>query len=127
MISKILENGNLQVTIPITFRALTGRRKIIQPNVVADGSEPLALALARAFRWQQYIDEGKFDNIKELARNIGQDEAMVARTMRLRLLSPAIVHRILTGDFPATLNLSTLRQSMPDVWEDQEKLLFGAE
>lgn len=127
MISKILENGNLQVTIPVSLRAMSGRRKIIAPNVVADGTEPLALALARAFRWQQYIDEGKFSNIRELARNIGQDEAMVARTMRLRLLSPKIIHRILFGDIPASLNLTVLRQPMPDLWEDQEKLFLEAE
>jgi len=127
MISKILENGNLQVTIPVTLRALASRRKIIQPDVVADGSEPLALALARAFRWQQYIDEGKFSNIRDLAQNIGQDAATVARTMRLRLLSPKIIHRILTGEIPDSLTLSVLRQPMPDVWEDQEKLFLGVD
>jgi len=127
MISKILENGNLRVTIPVSLKAMSGRRKIITPGVVADGTEPLALALARAFRWQQYIDDGKFGNIKELARNIGLDDAMVARTLRLRLLSPKIVHRILIGDIPASLNLTTLRQPIPDLWEEQEKLFLEAE
>ena len=127
MISRILENGNLEVTIPAVLRARAGRRRIIMPDAVIDGTEPLALALARAFRWQQYIDDGKFKNIGELARNIGQDEASVARTIRLRLLSPTIVHRIIKGDIPKELNLTALRAPMPDIWKEQERILLGEE
>ena len=87
MIRKILENGRLQVTIPFKFRTISSRKKIVVPGTIADGTEPLALGLARAFRWQQYIDEGKFRNIRELAKAIGQDETAVAKTMRLRMLS----------------------------------------
>ena len=100
MIRKILENGRLQVTIPFMFRTIAARKKIIVPGAIADETVPLALGLARAFRWQQYIDEGKFKNIRELAKAIGQDETAVAKTMRLRMLSPAIFHRIVTGDIP---------------------------
>jgi len=127
MISRILENGNLEVTIPVMLHGISGRRKIIQPDTVADGSEPLALALARAFRWQQYIDDGKFKNIAELARNIGQDEAVVARTLRLRLLSPTIVHRIIKGEIPNTLTLTALRTPLPDIWTEQEQKFLGEE
>ena len=125
MISRILENGNIEVTIPVVLHGISGRRKIIQPDTVADGSEPLALALARAFRWQQYIDDGKFKNIAELARNIGQDEAVVARTLRLRLLSPTIVHRIIKGEIPNGLTLTALRAPLPDIWTEQEQKFLG--
>ena len=127
MISRILENGNLEVTIPISLRAQSGRRRIVMPDTVIDGTEPLALALARAFRWQQYIDEGKFKNIVELAKNIGQDEASVARTLRLRLLSPTIVHRIIKGDIPKGMNLTALRTSIPDIWKEQEQKFLDEE
>jgi len=127
MISRILENGNLEVTIPVMLHGISGRRKIIQPDTVADGSEPLALALARAFRWQQYIDDGKFKNIAELARNIGQDEAVVARTLRLRLLSPSIVHRIIKGEIPNKLTLTALRAPIPDIWKEQEQKFLREE
>ena len=127
MLRKILENGNLQVIIPVTFRTISARRKMLTPGTVIDGTEPLALALARAFRWQKYIDEGKFKNITELAKAIGQDKGVVASIMRLRLLSPAIVHRIVTGDIPRTLTLKDLRTSFPDVWSEQEERWFGGE
>ena len=125
MIRKILENGHLQVTIPFKFRTIASRKKIILPGTHADGTVPLALGLARAFRWQRYIDEGKFRNIRELSKAIGQDETAVAKIMRLRMLSPAIVHRIVTGDIPRSLNLKNLRQCIPDVWSEQEEKWIG--
>ena len=127
MFRKILENGRLQVTIPFKFRTISSRKKIVVPGTIADGSEPLALGLARAFRWQQYIAEGKFRNIRERAKAIGQDETAVAKTMRLRMLSPAIVHRIVTGDIPRSLNLKNLRTAFPDVWSEQEEKWIGGD
>ena len=127
MFRKILENGNLQVIIPVTFRTISARHKLIMPGTTIDGTEPLALALARAFRWQKYIDEGKFKNITELAKAIGQDKGVVASIMRLRLLSPAIVHRIVTGNIPRTLNLANLKTAFPDLWSDQEERWIGGE
>ena len=127
MIRKILENGRLQVTIPFMFRTIAARKKIIVPGTIADETVPLALGLARAFRWQQYIDEGKFKNIRELAKAIGQDETAVAKTMRLRMLSPAIVHRIVTGDIPRSLNFTNINQGIPDVWSEQEEKWIGGD
>ena len=121
MFRKILENGRLQVTIPFKFRTISSRKKIVVPGTIADGTEPLALGLARAFRWQRYIDEGKFRNIRELAKAIGQDETAVAKTMRLRMLSPAIVHRIVTGDIPRSLNMTNIHHGIPEVWSEQEE------
>ena len=48
--NKILENGHLQVTIPFKLRTVSARRKIVIPGITADGTEPLALAIARAVR-----------------------------------------------------------------------------
>ena len=127
MFRKILENGNLQLIIPVTFRTISARHKMIMPGTTIDGTEPLALALARAFRWQKYIDEGKFKNITELAKAIGQDKGVVASIMRLRLLSPAIVHRIVTGDIPRSLTLRSLREAIPDIWTEQEEKWIGCE
>ena len=96
--NKILENVHLQVTITFKLRTVSARRKIVIPGITADGTEPLALALARAFRWQSYIDSGKFKNAVELAKAVGLDKSVVSNTLMLRLLSPKIVHKILCGD-----------------------------
>ena len=125
MFRKILENGHLQVIVPIKFRTVSSRHRMLVPGATVDGTEPLAVALARAFRWQKYIDEGKFRNSVALADAIGLDKSIVAKILRLRFLSPAIVHRIVTGDIPRSLTLKDLRTAFPDVWSEQEERWFG--
>ncbi len=124
---KILENGRLRIVLPIKLRTISARRRIIVPGVTSDGSEPLALAVARAFRWQHYLDEGKFKSVADLAAAIGIDVSCVARTLRLRMLSPKIVHRIVTGDMTAKMNLEQLRHGVPELWKEQEEMLMGEE
>ena len=43
------------------------------------------------------IDEGGFKNIDELANELGIDSGAVARTSRLTLLSPKVIHKIISG------------------------------
>ena len=125
--NRILEDGRLQVVIPIKFRTISARKKIVIPGSKSDDATPLVRQIARAFRWQKYIDEGKFKNIVELAKAVGQDKSGVAQTMRLRMLSPAIVHRIIAGDIPLSLTLKDLRTAVPDVWSEQEERWFGGD
>ena len=122
--NRILENGRLQIFVPLKFRSVPYRRKIVMPGIPSDGTEPIALALARAFRWQKYIDEGKFKNIRELAKAIGVDESSVARTLRLRMLSPKIIHLVVSGETPRKLNHEAIRHTLPDLWSEQEKILL---
>ena len=83
---------------------------------------PIQLALARAFRWQKMIDEGKFSNIKDLAATVGVDSGLISRTIRLTLLSPKIIHKLLSGELD--LSLDSCRRSFPDSWAEQEKVLL---
>ena len=46
-------------------------------------------------------------------------------TLRLVQLSPKVVHRIVTGDVPPTLNTSRLREGIPHEWGEQERVLLG--
>lgn len=125
MQSKILENGNLEITVKYVLRGISGRRRIISPDAPLDESEPLIIHVARAFRWQKHIDEGRFANTVELAKSLGLEQGMVARTVRLTLLSPTIIHRIIKGDIPKTLSLATLRNAIPESWKEQERLFLN--
>ena len=124
IIHTILENGNLEVTIPIALRSRQGRKQIITPDGT-ESSRSLLAALARGRRWQRLIDEGKFANIKELATAIGKDPSQIARAIRLTRLSPAIVHHIIVGDTPDGLSLARLRGDLPVKWSEQEEMLVG--
>ena len=121
-----LENGNLRVHLPVVLRCRGGHRRIVP----LDGDEPareapLATMLARAWSWQRAIDEGRYANGKELAAALGIDRSRVSRTLRLATLSPEIVHRIVSGDIPTTLNDRRLRESIPLDWDEQERELLG--
>ena len=119
----MLANGNVKVTIPMSFRNRSGRKRIVAPDGAQTFADPLIMNLARAFRWQTLIDEGHFSNVNELANAIGKDPAYVARVLRLTLLAPEIVHAILTGVLPEGIGVEDLRQSMPRLWSEQKKLL----
>ena len=83
---EVLENGNVRVTIPLIFKIAGGRTRIFTSDSEHVEYTPVQLALARAFRWQKMIDEGKFSNIKDLAATIGVDSGHISRTIRLTLL-----------------------------------------
>ena len=122
-----LENGNLRVTVAFCFRNRNNNRKIVvdgEEDISASTSDTLMLAIARGRRWQQYIDEGRFKNGTELARAIGREPGKVAWTMRLAMLAPDIIHRILEGDIPQNLTLEKLRAPLPDLWEEQRRMLL---
>ena len=121
---KVLDNGNVLLTIPIALRLRAGRKKVIYRDKDSPEIDPLVVILARAFRWQALIDSGVYENVVDLARAIGKDHAFVARTIRMTLLAPEIVHAILTGTLKCPIALERLRKEMPILWEDQKKL-FG--
>ena len=120
---EMLANGNVKVTIPMSFRNCSGRKRIVTPDDEQNFSDPLISNLARAYRWQSLIDEGRFANVHELANAIGKDYAYVARVLRLTLLAPEIVHAVLTGTLPEGIGVENLRQSLPILWSEQKKLL----
>ena len=81
------------------------------------------------------IDEGKFSNIKDLAATVGVDSGHISRTIRLTLLSPKIIHKLLSGELDLSwihkllsgeldLSLDSCRRSLPDSWAEQEKVLL---
>lgn len=74
--------------------------------------------------WQKLLDEGKFESISDLAREIGLDVSFAARLLRLTLLAPDIVESILTGNEPSGLSLTTLTKQLPALWGEQ-RAIFG--
>lgn len=113
-----LENGNLLITIPMVLVTCGKRKQIVSPESDNVEVAPLVTNIARAFHWQKLIDSGQFQNIKELAAEIGVDSTCVAKTVRLALLSPQIIHKIITGELRPSVD--ACRESFPESWEEQE-------
>lgn len=120
------------IDIPMALRHRGGRKEIVLPPGVAPAAESaageapptaFALALARAFRWQEMIESGQAESNSDLARELKLDQSYVARTIRLTCLAPDLVEAILDGQEPDGLSLRSLRRDLPLAWDEQRPVL----
>ena len=109
----------------MSFRNCAGRKRVVTTDKEVTFTDPMVSGLARAFRWQKLIDEGVYSNVQELARAIGKDMAYVSRITRLTLLSPEIIHGVLTGQLDQ-IGVEKCKQPFPILWDEQKKF-FGIE
>ena len=90
--------------------------EIVLPSTPQPGGA-LVKALARAWRWQRMLEEGRFASVRELAEAERVSLSYISRILRLTLLAPDIVEPILDG-CPAP-QLAELMQPFPVAWERQ--------
>ena len=79
----------------------------------------LVKALARAHRWQRRLESGQYGTLAELAAAEGISRSYVCRVLRLTLLAPDIVERILDGR--PTAELAQFLKPFPIAWEKQSR------
>jgi len=116
--------------VPLTLKKRGGRKEVILPQAFASDNpmrpshqEALVIAIARAHRWQKLLDDGKFESVSDLAREIGLDPSFAARLLRLTLLAPDIIEAILMGEEPSGLSLTKLTKQLPPLWNEQRREL----
>jgi hypothetical protein len=121
------------IELPMALRHRGGRKEIVLPPGVAPVAESvageesptaLAIALARAFRWQEMIESGQAESNSDLARKLKLDQSYIARTIRLTSLAPDLVEAILDGQEPDGLSLRSLRRDLPLSWDGQHRILL---
>jgi hypothetical protein len=129
MATKIKSDGRtITVRVPISIRKRGGRKVVLAP----DGSQcdprklrcqqidnAMVKAIARAFRWQEMLENDTYSTVKEIAINERINESYVSRVLRLALLAPEIVESIADGSHPPQMTLTTLMDRMPVLWRDQ--------
>ena len=120
------DGQGISVNVPLMLKKRGGRREVILPQAFASDNpmhpshqEALVVAIARAHRWQKLLDDGRFESISELARQVGLDVSFAARLMRLTLLAPDIVEAILMGEEPSGLSLTMLTKVRSVIWTEQ--------
>ena len=84
----------------------------------------LVKALARAFRYQRLLDEGRYASISEMAAAEKLDRGYLGRVLQLTLLAPDIVDAILNGRQPPELGLLRLLESFAAEWLEQRQALL---
>ena len=121
-----LDGSTLIVRIPMRFQRRGGRKRIVAPDgselAPARSSQPdgaLVKALARAWRWQRLLESSEYGTLAELADAEGIRRSYVCRVLRLTLLAPDIVERILDGR--PTAGLAQFLKPFPVEWERQRR------
>jgi hypothetical protein len=123
-----LGGSTLVVRIPMRFQRRGGRKRIVASDgtelAPSSNSQPdgtLVKALARAHRWQRGLESGEYGTLAELADAQQISRSYVCRVLRLTLLAPDIVERILDGR--PTAGLAQFLQPFPLEWETQREQL----
>jgi hypothetical protein len=120
------EATSITVRVPLTVRRRPGRKTVVTP--VRDGgvaalrtrADPaLVKALARAFRYQRLLDEGRYASISEMAEAERIERGYLGSLLRLTLLAPDIVEAVLDGRGPAECSLPRLLGPFPTAWAEQ--------
>jgi hypothetical protein len=116
------------VTLPVRAQFRGGLADVSHTGQDRQAHTPdpaLLKALARAHRWKALLLAGEIRSIEDLAIRVGQERRHVGRTLSLAFLNPALTRRILRGEQPASLRLSTLLDAdIPLSWQQQDQL-FG--
>ncbi|MCA3314749.1 MAG: hypothetical protein ING06_16980, partial [Roseomonas sp.] len=79
----------------------------------------LVKALARAFRYQKLLDEGRYASISDMAAGERIERGYLGTLLRLTLLAPEMVEAILNGRQPEGVTLPRLLAGVPAGWGEQ--------
>jgi hypothetical protein len=117
---------HVTVRVPLKIRRRPGRRTVVTPVVdglpahTATRADPALLkALARAFRYQRLLDEGRYASISEMAAAEKLDRGYLGRLLQLTLLAPDIVEAIVEGRQAEGVTLLRLMEPVDVEWERQ--------
>ena len=121
---------SITLRVPLTIRRRLRRKTVVTP--VRDGGETalptraapaLVKALARAFRYQRLLDEGRYASISEMAAAEKIERGYLGALLRLTLLAPEIIGAILNGQQPVGMTLPRVLAPFPLEWFAQQKTL----
>ena len=124
---------SITVRVPLTIRRRPGRKTVVMPvqsdrteteTTFATRADPaLVKALARAFRYQRLLDDGRYASISEMAEGEKIERGYLGCLMRLTLLAPPIIEAILNGRQPEGTALPELMEPFPLGWAMQRQMI----
>jgi hypothetical protein len=125
------DERTITVRIPIAIRKRGGKKLVLAPDGTTAPSfsrridNSMVKALARAFRWQQLLENGTYATITDIAEAENINETYVGRVLRLTLLSPQTIDMIVSGRNPHCLDLVSLMKPFPVAWKEQTSRFSG--
>lgn len=116
-----MEN-KMETFLPLQFRRRGTQRVIVDDRYVHDVK--LLEGVARAFYWQHLLDTGVMKSGSDIARAEGLHPSVPNELMRLTLLAPDIIEKLMMGSQPRRMNLIWFRSnSLPVDWSAQRKIV----
>ncbi|MBR0642922.1 hypothetical protein [Plastoroseomonas hellenica] len=114
--------ASITVRVPLSIKHRPGSKTVVTPvraePAAGTAADPAVLkALARAFRYQRLLDEGRYASITEMAEAERIERGYLGSLLRLTLLAPNVVERILDGSSSTTL--PHLLKPFPADWSIQ--------
>ena len=113
---------SITVRVPLAIRRRPGRKTVVVPmgssaTVAQTRADPALLkALARAFRWQRMLDDGRYGSISEMAAAEKIERGYLGKVLQLTLLAPAMVQAIVDGRQGDGVTLPGLMDGVPNGW-----------
>ena len=80
----------------------------------------LMRALGLAHHWQRLLDEERAASVAEIAKAEGMDVTQVRRVMRLTLLAPEVIERLVGA--PDIVLEQVMRRQWPNGWGEQIRI-----
>lgn len=119
-------DDTLETFVPLVFKR-RGIRRLADTGAAAH-NPTIIEAVARAFHWQELLDSGEFESGTAIARAEGLHHSTVNELLRLTLLAPDIVERLLAGRQPRRLTLIWFqRNPVPVDWRAQRRVIASFE
>ena len=104
---------------PQEFLAEAARER---ETLVAAQDSALLRALGLAYHWQRLLDEERVASVADIAKAEGMDVTQVRRVMRLTLLAPEVIERLVGA--PDIVLEHVMRRPWPDIWIEQSRAPF---
>ena len=107
---------SITVRVPLAIRRRPGRKTVVVPmgsstTVEQTRADPALLkALARAFRWQRMLDDGRYGSISEMAAAEKIERGYLGKVLQLTLLAPSVVQAIVDGQQGPEISLPKMME-----------------
>jgi hypothetical protein len=113
------------ISVPFVVRKRGGHKLVLAPDgapvppLTPQVDSTLVKAIARAFRWQNMLETGRYATISEIAKAERINPSYVSRVLRLTLLAPDLVEALVHGRQNSTMSLHDLMKPFPIEWHRQ--------
>ena len=128
----------LETFVPWTLVRRGLKKRVITPldapqEFLAEAKQELAAqsaardsalmrALGLAHYWQRLLNEDRAASVAEIATVEGMNVTQVRRVMRLTLLAPEVIERLVGA--PDIVLEQVMRRPWPDIWTEQSRVPF---